>query len=253
MQNEHRYPPPTKKLQKGYIVLAVVLFAVIFVPAVVKKISQQKASATICEISDSLFAQEIANYSDSFHKLQSGRRNNDNSHKESHYPYNTYNKNAAFPRTETKESNTTPHRYNRAPAREDLHFDINKADSIDLVQLRGIGPSYARRIIRYREKLGGYANVEQLQEVYGMTEETYKAIVPHLFTSTRPYRLIDPNTASLQQLRSHPYLNYYQARAIIDWRHKGHSFHYADDLRAIPLLDDSTLARLSPYLTFTTN
>lgn len=252
-RNNDRHSLPTKKIQKGYIVLIVLLFVIIFVPAVIHKVSRQSASSISAQISDSLLSKEIAYYSDSLHKLQDKRQNNYYTVK--NYMRNPSGRNSSYNGTATiiseRPSHDTPrHRYHRASAREILHFDLNKADSIDLVQLRGIGPSYARRIIRYREKLGGYANIEQLQEVYGMTEETYRAITPFLSVSSKPYRPLNPNTATLQQLRDHPYLNYYQARAIIDWRTKGHIYTTMDDLHVLSLLDDSTIAKISPYLVF---
>lgn len=145
------------------------------------------------------------------------------------------------------ETSTYYHRY---PKKAPLHFDLNAADSIDLEQLRGIGPTFARRIIRYRERLGGFANVEQLKEVYGMTVETYEAVAPHLSVNPAAIKRLNPNTASLQQLKAHPYLDYYQARAIVAWREKGHHYDSANDLHLVSLLDDSAIAKMEPYFEY---
>lgn len=248
-----KHPLPTKKIQKGYMVLTVFLFVIIFVPAVVHIVLQRNASLRPAQITDTLYTKEIAYFSDSIKILQNKRRNHYYAEKNYKNNYSEQNCHNGSPVTiGSKYSNNafSKHQYYCTPTKGNLHFDLNQADSIDLIQLRGIGPSFARRIILYREKLGGYVNIKQLQEIYGMTEETYKAITPFLSVSSKPNRSLNPNAATLQQLRNHPYLNYYQARAIIDWRSKGHRYNTIEDLQVVPILDDSTITKIAPYLTF---
>ncbi len=128
--------------------------------------------------------------------------------------------------------------------------ELNNADTAELQRLYGIGPTFANRIVKYRSLLGGYVRKEQLREVYGMTEERYQAVAPHVCVDVSAARQIDINTATLQELRRHPYLDYYQAKAIVEWRDKGNHIGGMRDLLKINLIDDSAVARLDGYLLF---
>lgn len=137
-----------------------------------------------------------------------------------------------------------------ATRRQPLVIELNNADTTTLQLLHGIGPTYARRIVRYRDRLGGFINANQLLEVYGFTPELLAHIAPSLTIDTTAIRHIDINNIGLKQLIQHPYIEYYQARDIVNLRNKGVLFNTADDLRAVPSMADSTLERLLPYISF---
>lgn len=134
--------------------------------------------------------------------------------------------------------------------RQPLVVELNSADTLTLQLLHGIGPAYARRIARYRDRLGGFTNKAQLLEVYGFTPELLEHIGPSLTIDTTDIRRMDINSVELKQLIKHPYIEYYQARDIVQLRNKGVVFRTADDLRAVPSMADSTLERLLPYISF---
>lgn len=142
-------------------------------------------------------------------------------------------------------SNTPP-----VPKKQPLRIELNSADTLTLQLLHGIGPVFARRIVSYRDRLGGFVRPSQLLEVYGFTPDLLSHISPHLQLDSTAIKHININTISLKQLAKHPYIEYYQARDIIRLRNNGTLFHHADDLRAIPSMADSTLHRLLPYLDF---
>ncbi len=102
--------------------------------------------------------------------------------------------------------------------KQSMLVDLNQADSVALLELKGIGPAYARRIIRYRDLLGGFYTKEQLLEIYGFDRERYKMIVASCATGDGPFRKIPINRVSLAELKKHPYLDYTKAKAIIDRR-----------------------------------
>ena len=138
-----------------------------------------------------------------------------------------------------------------APARrQPLTVELNSADTLTLQLLHGIGPAYARRIVKYRERLGGFTSMDQLLEVYGFTPELVEHIAPHLTLDTAAVTRIPINSIGLKQLVRHPYIEYYQARDIVVLRNRGTVFRTADDLRAVPSMADSTLRRLLPYIDF---
>lgn len=135
------------------------------------------------------------------------------------------------------------------PRKKPLVFELNNADSLDLVQLYNIGPVMARRILRYRTLLGGYYHIEQLKEVYGMDSARYADITPHLTVNPTLIQQLDINSTDIDQLKKHPYLDYYQAKAIVRMREEKGPFNKVSDILNIPIIDNETYKRIEPYLT----
>lgn len=129
-----------------------------------------------------------------------------------------------------------------------LIFDLNQADTLDLQALRGIGPSYARRIYNYGKRLGGYISLEQLKEVYGMNDTLYQKIIPYLKLEKIELKKININTATIKELSSHPYIDFYLAKAIIKLRQEIKTYKTLDQIRQIHLLDEKNYQKLLPYL-----
>lgn len=127
--------------------------------------------------------------------------------------------------------------------------ELNSADSTALVKVYGIGPATAKRIMKYREKLGGFAEIEQLREVYGIDSARYAGISKNVFADASLITKININTASIDGLRKHPYIDYYIAKAIVDKRIKNGAFGSPDDIREIALIYDELFLKLRPYIT----
>lgn len=127
-------------------------------------------------------------------------------------------------------------------------FDLNTGDTTDLMKIRGIGSGYAKRIIKFRDMLGGFANVEQVKETYGLPPETADELLKFAFLKTNVKKL-KINTLSVTDFR-HPYLKYFQAKAIIAYREQHGTFKSAEDLKAIKVLDEATIQKIEPYLEF---
>lgn len=126
-------------------------------------------------------------------------------------------------------------------------LDLNKVDSTALVSLPGIGPYYASKIIRYREQLGGYVSVSQLMEVDGLPDSLMKWF---FLQDSVPYRMLYVNTESLSSLRKHPYMNFYQARAIVEFRRDRGKLKGPEQLSILDEFADQDLEKLIPYLDF---
>lgn len=133
-------------------------------------------------------------------------------------------------------------------SKSSLIFDLNQADTLDLQALRGIGPSYARRIYNYGKRLGGYVSLEQLKEVYGMNDTLYQKIIPYLKLEKIEPKKININTATIKELSNHPYIDFYLAKAIIKLRQEIKTYKTLDQIRQIHLLDEKTYEKLLPYL-----
>lgn len=125
---------------------------------------------------------------------------------------------------------------------------LNSADTLDWQQLRGIGPVFARRIVRYRSLLGGFVGKDQLLEVYGMDSARYLSIAPYIDTDSAETEQLDINSATIDQLKRHPYLDYYQAKAIVRLREKEGAYRSVSDLRRLPVIDTETYNKILPYI-----
>ena len=126
--------------------------------------------------------------------------------------------------------------------------DINSADSLALLELPGIGPVLSSRIIRFRERLGGFISIDQVGETFGLPDSSFKKIKPLLKLSSTDIKKIDLNLAGLEDLKKHPYIRYNLAKLIISYRQQHGPFHQVSDLKAIMVLDDSSFQRIQPYV-----
>ena len=128
--------------------------------------------------------------------------------------------------------------------------ELNTADTTILKKVPGIGSTFARRIIKYRELLGGFYDVSQLAEVYGIDEERYQALVPWFIADTLHIRRLEVNALSAATLRKHPYLDYRQAKAIEQLRKQKSRLSGWENLQLIEEFTDMDKKRLTPYLSF---
>jgi competence protein ComEA len=126
--------------------------------------------------------------------------------------------------------------------------ELNSVDSAGLDALRGIGPVFAMRIIHFRDLLGGYATREQLLDVYGLDSTLYQTILPFVKVDPEKIKHIDLNQCPLPALRKHPYIGYYLAKAIADYRVKHLKFRSIDEVRLLPGMTPEKFKQLSPYL-----
>lgn len=133
-------------------------------------------------------------------------------------------------------------------AKPEIILDLNQADSLDLQILRGIGPSYGKRIYIYGQKLGGYVEISQLKEVYGMTDTLYNSIALYLKIDNPNPSKININTSTIKELSSHPYIDFYLAKAIIKLRIELGKYSSLEEIRQIHLLDEKNYEKLLPYL-----
>lgn len=129
-------------------------------------------------------------------------------------------------------------------------IEINSADSNALEGLRGIGPAFAARIIRFRDRLGGFYSKEQLKEVYGMDSLKYAQLSSQVSADVSLIQIVNLNTATFEQLKRHPYLNYKQINAIIQYRRQHGNFKSADDLKKVLILNDEIIRKIGPYISF---
>ncbi|HEY8928066.1 MAG TPA: helix-hairpin-helix domain-containing protein [Mucilaginibacter sp.] len=145
-------------------------------------------------------------------------------------------------------SNSSAYRYEKPPAGKVI--ELNTADSTGLTKVEGIGSAFAVRIIRYRNRLGGFIHKEQLKDVFGIDSLKYDEIKQQVSVNPSIIKKIPINTISFAQLRLFPYLNYKQVNAIIEYRNQHGNYTSIADMKSIVLLDDALLRKIEPYLSF---
>jgi DNA uptake protein ComE-like DNA-binding protein len=134
--------------------------------------------------------------------------------------------------------------------RTDIIVDLNSADTTLLMQVKGIGRGYARGIVRFRNAAGGFVSVDQLADIYGMRPENLEKIRPYCTVNQNYVRQIKVNSASVEILASHPYINFYQAKAIYELRRRKGKLKSIDDLKTLSVFASNDLPRIKPYLNF---
>ncbi|GAB3497127.1 helix-hairpin-helix domain-containing protein [Spirosoma knui] len=149
-------------------------------------------------------------------------------------------------RTEPAERTT----YAERPAKPVLQpFDINTADTSQLIALKGIGATLAGRIVKYRDALGGFISTDQFRDVYGLDSSAVDELLKFgkIRTSARK---IPVNTASAEELDHHPFLSRRQAQIIVSYREQHGAYTSAESLKPIRILDAKTIEKIAPYLEF---
>ncbi len=126
--------------------------------------------------------------------------------------------------------------------------DVNNATEQDLLNIKGIGPFYARQIIKYQQQLGGFIRKEQLMEVWKMTPEMYEQIQDEISCESSMIKQLSVNQASVEELQAHPYLNWNQANSIVKMRMQKGVFKSIDEIRQSVIIDQETFEKVRPYL-----
>lgn len=129
-------------------------------------------------------------------------------------------------------------------------IDVNIADSAQLDEIKGIGGAFANRILKYRERLGGFYKKEQLMEVYGLDSMKYEEIKNQISLSPIKLKTVNVNTAVFNDLKSNPYLSYKQINAIIQYRKQHGNFSNPADLKKIVILNQQIIDKIAPYISF---
>lgn len=127
--------------------------------------------------------------------------------------------------------------------------EINTADSLSIVYLKGIGPGFTKRIMKYRAMLGGFHSVNQLKEVYGMTDSTFVLLSSQIKLDPNSISKIPINAIDFNSLRKHPYFNFQTAQAVVNFRLK-HGKFTEQSFRDLGIFSEDKLRLILPYLSY---
>ncbi len=150
---------------------------------------------------------------------------------------------------EVKSSPKTVYEKPAFSKKEKVIIDINKADVLEWQKLNGIGPTYSERIVKFRDKLGGFYTIEQVAETFGMEDSTFQMIKPYLKNEVSVSK-ININLVELDELRSHPYLKWKHAKVLINYRKHHGPFNNKEDLMKVKVLSEEQVDKVLPYLSF---
>lgn len=135
-------------------------------------------------------------------------------------------------------------------AADGVIIELNSADSAKLTELKGIGASFARRIINYRNRLGGFINKDQLKEVYGMDDDRYAEMQAQVSVDLSRIKKIRINKVDFDGLKHFPYLTFKQMNAIVQFREQHGNYASLNDMRNVAILNDEILRKIEPYIDF---
>jgi competence protein ComEA len=153
--------------------------------------------------------------------------------------------------TKTARSNYTPdYKYTDKypPKKPDMTLNINTADTATWKLLPGIGAGYARRIVHFREKLGGFHHLLQVAETKGLPDSVFQKIKDRLICPSFALETININTASAEILATHPYISKNLANNIVQYRNQHGPYHSVDDLQKLVLVSNEIYLKINAYL-----
>lgn len=163
------------------------------------------------------------------------------------FPDSLYQELAPF--IELPDSIASSRKKPSSKSNQDVLIDINLSNATELKKLRGVGSAFSRRIINYRKKLGGYQHINQLKEVYGISDSLFLRLEPHVFVSdSNEINKININSATIQELQNHPYITYRMAADWVAYREKNGEFNTSKELLTSGLLNEPLYAKIVAYI-----
>ncbi len=128
--------------------------------------------------------------------------------------------------------------------------DINSVDSFSIQLIKGVGPAFASRIIKYRDRLGGFVSKEQLKEVFGIDSIKFREIVPQIVVDSSKISFIYINSVTADEFKKFPYLSSRQKNVLLAYRKHHGSYDNLSQLQKAALLSSETIEKIASYIKF---
>lgn len=225
------------KGERSALTFLVILIGIALVLLIFTDKQESNVATATDSQTDSIIINAVQTYKEAI-KENRGNRYNKASHP------NYYGKNFS---TNSSASNSK-YISNKYP--EGTVVELNRADSAELKKVPGIGDVYARRIVKFRDLLGGFYSVEQLREVYGLDEEKFSSLAPWFKVDTSMIQKLSVNTLPEESLRKHPYLSYKQAKVLSQLRKRLGKLTGWKELDLLEEFTETDKRRLAFYLAF---
>jgi competence protein ComEA len=159
----------------------------------------------------------------------------------------------SYIKTETSNSKDKPVEYVKKENEPRLFsytpIDINSADTTAFISLPGIGGRLAARIVNFRDKLGGFYSINQIGETYGLPDSAFQKIKQYLKLENISVKKININTATVGELKTHPYIKYSIANPIVSYRNEHGPFLKLEDIKKVMAVTDEIYNKIALYLT----
>ena len=127
--------------------------------------------------------------------------------------------------------------------------NLNCATEEELLAIKGIGPFFAKNILKRRDQLGGFIQKEQLLEVWKMSPDKVEELTPFITIDPQAIKKININTATAEEFKKHPYFTWNMANAIVKLRNQHGPFKAITDLKMSVVLTEELFLKIKPYLT----
>lgn len=135
-----------------------------------------------------------------------------------------------------------------SPDKSKVSVNLNGGSHEDFERIKGIGSYFSKKIIDYRERLGGYINKEQLLEIWKIDLIKYQEIEEFIYFAGEPVEKISINQATIETLKAHPYINYKLANSIVKIREQHGEYKELKEIKRSKLIDEVTFVKIEPYL-----
>ena len=126
---------------------------------------------------------------------------------------------------------------------------LNETDTAIWKKVPGIGSTFAARIVKYRNLLGGFTSLEQLKEVYGISDEVFQQITPFV-REDDDYARLKINKLTFKEINAHPYINYKQTKAIMNLRNRKGNIQSIQELAMLDEFTSEDIERIANYIEF---
>lgn len=130
-----------------------------------------------------------------------------------------------------------------------IAIELNSASKSQLVSVKGIGEKTAVRILKYKEKLGGFSSLNQLNDVYGLDSVVKLNKERYFFVSTKELTQLNINKVTFKELLAHPYCDYNSTKKLINFREMHGDFISIEQILENNLIKAEQYRKIAPYLT----
>lgn len=244
------------KMPRGEFIATTVLVALITATFLFYFLYEKKSESSI-DLED--FKQEVEQFyacqQAAEDSIAAERAARDSAYRHSKYKKNTYNRlwNNTSERSYVSDFHKDTATLKPLPKKEGyaiVKLNLNQCDTGDITRVPTFGSKRARKIVEYRDKLGGFHDFSQLKEIYILQNVDLSLCQKYFTINSKDIRKIHVNSATYKELISHPYIDAYLAKTILNYRDKGGKIHNISEFQSLTHAYQELVDKLRPYLNF---